>query len=192
MSCCLLYVMVAAQNDPMSLWKDGRKVEQFSQSDKKTSREARFGVWIKNNQVYKLFGKEAQFNRVEGITGRAIATGVPTPAITLIAGTWYDENGKANRVWAAKTDQLHGKFFQLSKSGHLKIIENEIRNANNSDVWTKTLQGVTAAVNFKMTDPQGFFKADQDPPLSFIDIHSGSTPASGLVDLKAIVEGLLN
>ncbi|KAK4292021.1 hypothetical protein Pmani_035184 [Petrolisthes manimaculis] len=181
---------MAPTKEPFSLWEGETRVEQFSQGDFHKSREAKFGVWIRNGRVYKLFSKADQAEKVLTLTNEALTANVPTPAMNVIAGTWIDKDKKSNRVWAGVTEQLNGRKFQLSK-GHLEMIKTEIRNAKDTEVWTKTLQGVTAAVNFKLTDPQGFFLAEHNPPISFIDIHKGSTAPGYLIDLQKFVQSLL-
>ncbi|KAK3849143.1 hypothetical protein Pcinc_044089 [Petrolisthes cinctipes] len=177
--------------NPLSLWEGERLVQQFTEADHHTSREAEFGVWIKNGMVYKLYSKADQADKVLNLTNQARTAGVPTPAMNIIAGTWIDKNKKSNNVWAGVTEQLNGRKFQLSK-GHLKMLKTTIKNANDKDVWTRTLHGVTAAVDFKLTDPQGFFLAQHIPPISFIDIHKGSSAPSYLVDLQEYVQSLVN
>lgn len=146
-----------------------------------TSREASLGVYITGKKVYKVFGSrtkaEGEFQATADVD---VDYGVPiaTPI------DWFEadlvDNSSTKRGYVFEANKVSGTFFQLSKNTALQKF---VEETDDMTALSWALRGLKAAKEAQLTDPQGFIDPNELHPITFIDIHTGSSPHVVIMEL---------
>jgi hypothetical protein len=158
----------------------------LNQGKKLTSREAE-EVYIVNNKVYKIFSSKAPALQQFLSSAQIDRMGVPIPENYKC----YEAKINQKPVWVFESQQLVGRFFQISKTK--KGIEKSIRKIDDQKKLFRIYCILMRAYNTGLTDPQGFFNENWESPIKFIDIHTRTSPGnSNLQELANIAFVKLN
>jgi hypothetical protein len=170
------------------LTPNGGQTITFQATDRRDSREAEC-VYLKNFTAYKIFTSKQQATTATNNAKAARTAGVSAVGYVRQYEAVWEVDGQTKNVHVLETERCIGTFFQLAKPGHVGRIVSEIKRAAEAqpELIKKAIRGFEAAIEHKITDPQGFLDATQGMPIKFLDIHVGSTPAPQLQD---VVDGL--
>lgn len=134
--------------------------------------EAREGtVYITARNVYKVFGKKVNPYDIMGDYHEAQRQGVPVPGSNAKFTAELVDGQNRQTIQGVVSTRAFGTFFQLSKRGGESILTNQIRAATNRPLLAMLIEGLEAAAEAGVSDPQGFVNPNSNPPLCFIDIH---------------------
>jgi len=181
----VLVTLVCAQRFKI----EGGETVNLATYEVKASREAEV-VFVGTNDVYKMFSNQAA---ADAAAKRSSDVDVPTPKVKVKKGQLenYENKPALNNkdLWALVQNRAPGTFFQMSKSGHVKILTNAIVAASET-TQTRALRSLKAAYEAKVTDPQGFFDFPESntTPIQFIDVHTGAAGDGNLNTVIANVE----
>ena len=149
----------------------GGSMLDLASATHKSSREAREGVYIARGKVRKVYTSEQQAQEALNELRSVRATGIQVPGgLRLVRGKKRVGN-RCKDVWILEKDEASGRFFQLAKGN--KALLNDARVADTATL-KRVVRQLLLAWCRGVTDPQGFFDASKNPPLTFIDVHTQS------------------
>jgi hypothetical protein len=132
------------------------------------SREA--PVYIVDNAfVYKAYSDRKIADELEAQLRAASDAGVPVPKWWYYPATLVQDGKRDQRVWVIKSRFVTGTTFYAAKGGGPAVFRNAVNELTDVSVLRKMLNGLNAAKDYKLSDPQGIVNATG---VYFFDIHS--------------------
>ncbi|KAF8424236.1 hypothetical protein L210DRAFT_3653545 [Boletus edulis BED1] len=150
------------------------------------------GVWRFRDEAWKVFSSMDQYGKIKNDYEGARNKGVPIPEFEFKRGYVYDKNGRRREGFALVVTYItSGRRFTLPKD--CTNLKTAIRSITKDKVLQKIEHGLRKAIEAGVVDPQGFIDPENvKSPITFIDIHTKSTPSLALDELHKFALGRIN
>lgn len=155
------------------------------------SREATYGVYLTDSMVYKVFGSYETANNEYTET---IESDVPVASTVKAFRATLKRDGQPDKaVGVLQTSRITGMFFQMSKNGHEKRLRDAIMQEGDAStaLLKRCRSALKAALDARLSDPQGFFDFSAGRPITFIDVHTGAGPNISLQSIYDDIQAKL-